>query len=106
MIDPNKPLKDRIHAAEKQCTARYPEMSKAALEDWLGAIMVKPLPKIRYQQGLAETLFAAGYNENQVLEDDLSLIDPRDSDCDVEGKAIHLFHLSQACSRTPMVRLS
>ncbi len=65
VIDPNKPLKDRIHAAEKQCTVRYAGMSKAALEDRLAAITVKLPPRIQYQQGLAEIMFATGYNETK-----------------------------------------
>ncbi len=81
-------------------------MIKAALEDWLAAITVKLPLGIQYQQSLAETLFATGYNESQVLEDNVSLIGPTDSNCDVEGKAMHLFHLSQVCSKMPMVRLS
>ncbi len=80
-------------------------MSKSALEDQLAAIMVKPPPRIQYQQNPAETLSATGYNENQLLEDDISLLDRRDSDCDVEGRMAYLFGLCQACSETPMVKL-
>ncbi len=56
MVDPYKPLQGRISATEKQCAMRYPEMSKFELGDRLAAIVVKPLPKIQYQQNLAETL--------------------------------------------------
>ncbi len=80
-------------------------MSKSALKDRLAIIMVKPPPKIQYQQNLAETLFAAGYNESQLLEDDISMINRWDSDHDVEGKVACLFGLCQACSETLMIRM-
>ncbi len=85
--------------------SKVPDVSKAALEDHLAAIPVKRPLRIHFQQSLAETLFATGYNENQVTEDDISLIDLRDSDCDIKGKAAYLFCLSQACSKMLTVKL-
>ncbi len=51
-------------------------------------------------------MFAIGYNEGQLLEDDISIIDRRDSNNDVEGKATYLFGLCQACSETPTIKLT
>ncbi len=60
VVDPNQPLQGRILTAEKRCAVKYPEMSKSKLGDRLAATMVKPPPKIQYQQNLAKTLFAIG----------------------------------------------
>ncbi len=81
-------------------------MGKTGLKDRLAAIMVKLPPRIQYQQGLAEIMFVTGYNESQVLEDEISLIGPTDSNSEVEEKAKCLLRLSQACSKTLTVRLS
>ncbi len=64
------------------------------------------MPRIQYQQSLAEILYAGGYHEGQVLEDGVLLIRPTDSNSDVEEKVRRLWHLSMACSETPNNRVS
>ncbi len=90
----------------EECLARHPEMGESPeVVDWLTR-PARSMPRIQYQQSLAEIMYAGGYHEGQVLEDGVLLIRPKGSNSDVEEKAMHLLHLSEACTEMPNNRLS